>query len=278
MTASDFIVDVTEATFEYEVVTYSQNVPVVVDFWAEWCRPCKTLEPILERLAHEANGSFRLARVNVDESPNLAIHYGVRTIPTIKAFSGGEVVGEFVGAQPELRVREFLSKITPPSPITLALEKADSILAARNWGAAESHYRNILTQNPVNSKALLGLAISLLPQGKSFEALNILQTFPGGRDYARAELLLPLAEALTALHEDRLPAENDLDIAYSNCVRLAGKGNLPAALDGLLDIMRQDKHYRASAARRLILSILELYNGEDKQVRQYRAELASILF
>ncbi|NPV75911.1 MAG: tetratricopeptide repeat protein [Anaerolineae bacterium] len=278
MTTSDFIVNVTEATFEYDVLSYSQNVPVVVDFWAEWCRPCKTLEPILEHLAHEANGSFRLARINVDESPNLAIRYGVRTIPTVKAFSGGEVVGEFAGAQPEARVREFINKITPPSPLTLALEKAESILATQNWSAAEIHFRNILAQNPDNLRALLGLAISLLPQGKSFEALNILQSFPAGREYARAELLLPLAEAQTAYRDGLLPTENDLDIAYSNCVRLASKGNLPAALDGLLDIMRQDKNYRDGSARRLILSILELFNREDEQVRQYRSELASILF
>ena len=278
MTTSDFIINVNEASFEYDVLTYSQNVPVVVDFWAEWCRPCKTLEPILEHLVHEAGGAFRLARVNVDESPNLAIRYGVRTIPTVKAFSSGEVVGEFAGAQPEARVREFINKITPPSPLTLALEKADSILAVQSWGTAEVHFRNILAQNPENPKALLGLVISLLPQGKSFEASNILQAFPAGREYAKAELLLPLAEAQTACREGRLPTENDLDIAYSNCIRLASKGNLPAALDGLLDIMRQDKSYRDGSARRLILSILELYGIEDEQVRQYRSELASILF
>ena len=120
MMASDNIVDVTEANFQYEVISYSENTPVVVDFWAEWCRPCKTLGPLLERLAHEAQGSFRLARVDVDANPNLALHYGVRSIPTVKAFSQGEVVGEFSGLQPEGRIREFLSRITPPSPLALS--------------------------------------------------------------------------------------------------------------------------------------------------------------
>ncbi|MCC6148458.1 MAG: tetratricopeptide repeat protein [Anaerolineaceae bacterium] len=278
MAASDFIVNVNEASFEYDVVAYSQNTPVVVDFWAEWCRPCKVLEPVLEHLVHEANGAFRLARVNVDESPNLAIRYSVRSIPTVKAFSSGEVVGEFTGAQPEPRVREFINKITPPSPLTLALEKAASTLVSQNWGEAESQYRSLLSQNPDNPGALLGLALSLLPQGKGFEAQNILQAFPASREFARAELLLPLAEAQTAYRKGILPVEEDLDAAYANSIHLSTKGNLPAALDGLLDIMRQSKNYHNGAARRLILSILELFNQEDEQVRQYRSELASILF
>ena len=114
MTPSDFIVDVTESDFEYEVLSYSQNVPVVVEFWATWCQPCKTLGPMLERLTEEASGVFRLARVDVDSSPNLALRYSVRSVPTVKAISQGQVVGEFAGLQPEVRVRDFLEKLSPP--------------------------------------------------------------------------------------------------------------------------------------------------------------------
>ena len=108
MMASGYIITVTEADFEYEVVAFSQQLPVVVDFWAEWCVPCKTLGPLLEKLADEAQGSFRLAKVDVDSSPNLALRYGVRSIPNVKAFRDGQVVAEFVGAQPEPRLREFV--------------------------------------------------------------------------------------------------------------------------------------------------------------------------
>src|SRR5512136_491822 len=106
--ATENIINVSEADFEYEVLKFSQNVPVVVDFWADWCRPCKALSPMLEKIAHEAGGAFRLAKVDVDANPNLAILYNVRSIPMVKAFSNGQVVAEFIGLQPEDRVREFI--------------------------------------------------------------------------------------------------------------------------------------------------------------------------
>lgn len=278
MMASDNIVDVTEANFQYEVISYSENTPVVVDFWAEWCRPCKTLGPLLERLAHEAQGSFRLARVDVDANPNLALHYGVRSIPTVKAFSQGEVVGEFSGLQPEGRIREFLSRITPPSPLALALEKALSLLQDRQWAEAENLLRDLLDQTPQQPEAQLGLSMALLGQGYGTAALEILRNFPASREYARAQQLLPLAEALKNSEDGSLPGETDLDIAYAQAIRLAGRGNLPAALDGLLDILRQNKTYRQGAARQAIVALLELLGPNDPQSRAYRSELAAILF
>ena len=104
MMTSDFIVNVSEADFEYEVLAFSQQVPVVVDFWAEWCGPCRTLGPMLESMAQEAQGSFRLAKVNVDENPNLALRYGIHSIPAVKAFRHGTMVAEFAGVQPEPRL------------------------------------------------------------------------------------------------------------------------------------------------------------------------------
>lgn len=105
---SENIITVNENDFEQEVLIYSQNVPVVVDFWAEWCTPCKILGPILEKLAKEGQGSFRLAKLDVDFNKNIAIRYGIRSIPAVKTFMKGQVVAEFTGAQPEIKVREFL--------------------------------------------------------------------------------------------------------------------------------------------------------------------------
>lgn len=278
MMASENIVDVTEADFEYEVISYSENTPVVVEFWAEWHKQCKALGLLLENLAREAQGSFRLARVNVDANPNLALHYGVRSIPTVKAFSQAEVVGEFTGLQPEVRIREFLARITPPSPLALAMEKANSLLQDQQWADAESLFRDLLDQVPQQPEAMLGLSMTLLGQGYGREAQAILKDFPPSREYARAQQLLPLADALAKSESGNLPEDNDLDAAYANSVRLAGRGNLPSALDGLLEILRQNKNYRQGTARQVFLALLELLGPNDPQTRAYRSELAVILF
>lgn len=274
----DFIIDVSETDFEYEVLAYSQNVPVVVDFWATWRPASKTLGTMLVEMVQEANGAFRLARVDVDQSPNLALRYGVRSVPTVKAFSSAQVVGEFVGVIPVDRLREFLSNITPPSPQQLLLEKADGLLHLHQWVQAEKIYRELLEQSADLPATLLGLAKALLMQNKSMDALTILRDFPASRQYNTAELLRPFAEDLAALSSDRLPVETELDAAFRTSIRLASRGNLPAALDGLLDILRHVKNFRHGRARQVILALLELLGEDDPQTRQYRAELASVLF
>lgn len=275
---SNFIVDVSEADFEYEVVSYSENTPVVVEFWATWCQPCKKLGPMLERLAEEAQGVFRLARVDVDANPNLALRYGVRSVPTVKAISQGGVVGEFTGLQPEMRVREFLSKLEAPSESSLANEKAHSLLADQQWAEAESIFRDLEEISPNQPDILLGLVKSLLAQGQSGEALFILNYFPASKEYNSAEMLRPLAEAMSKFDKGELPGETDLDAMFQNGIRLAIRGNHEAALDGLLEIMRQNKRYRNDKARKVFLGILELYPPDEPVIKQYRSELAMVLF
>jgi putative thioredoxin len=276
--ATGYIIDVNEADFEYEVVDYSKNHPVVVDFWAGWCQPCKQLTPLLEKLANEASGEYRLARVDTDSNPNLAMKYGVRSLPTVKVFTQGQVSMEFVGMQPEARLREFLSNITPPSPLSLALEKANSLLDAHEWAEAEAMFKDVRNQDPDSAAALLGLAMAALGQGTGGLGLMILKKFPASREYARAQLVLPYAEYLVEFLHNRLPDETELDAAFINSIRLASRGNLPAAIDGLLEIMRRDRHYRQDRARLVVLGLLELLGPIDPQTRQYRSELAAVLF
>jgi putative thioredoxin len=278
MIPSDLIVDVNETDFEYEVLSYSQNVPVVVEFWATWCQPCKVLGPMLESMTQEAGGAFRLARVDVDQNPNLALHYTVRSIPAVKVFSSAQVAGEFTGVIPEEKVREFLSKITPPSPQQLLQEKADSMFFLHQWGQAEKTYRELLEQNAASPESLLGLAKTLLMENKNNEALAILQDFPLCRLFSTSELIKPYAEDVVAQNKGELPVDTELGMAYANAIRLASRGNLPAALDGLLDVLRQDKTFRHGRARQVIIALLELMGEEDPQTREYRSELASVLF
>ena len=275
---SEFIINVNELNFEYEVISYSMNTPVVVDFWAEWCQPCKTLTPVLEQIIMEAAGSIRMAKVNIDQNPNLALQYGVRSIPTIKAFVQGAVVSEFVGVQPPARVRSFIEQLNPPSPIDLAVEKASHLLINGNWTDAESILRNALDSRPNSSSGLLGLSKSLLAQGKSTEALQLLRDFPASREFSHAENLIPLAESLEEYRLDALPSETVDDIAFHNALRLVSKGNIPAALDGLLGILRRDKQYASGKAHQIVLSLLELLGEENTLTTEYRRELANVLF
>lgn len=281
MMPSDYIVDVNEPDFEYQVLVYSQNIPVVVDFWAEWCAPCRVLGPILEQLATESQGSFRLARVNVDENPNLSKRYTVRSIPAVKAFRNGHVISEFLGAQPEGRVREFIRAIAP-SPHDLAIEKGFSLLNLRQVKEAERVFRQVCMEDTANSRALLGLLQTLLLLGHGKEGSQIINGFPASREYHNAEKLRPLATALAKMegveiHTAYQPDENPLTTAYRNALRLFVRGNHEAAMDGLLEILRQDKRYHNGEVRQALLGILDLLGDQDL-TRQYRNELASILF
>lgn len=277
MMANDFIIHVNESDFEYEVIAFSNNTPVVVDFWAEWCKPCQPLTALLERLVKESQGGFRLALVNSDMNPNLAIRFGVRSLPTVKVFSGGEVTAEFVGAQPEGRVREFLAQIQPPSPAALLNEKGNSLISVEAWAKAEQVFREALELQPDHPGGLLGLAKSLLAQGKGHESLSILTSFPTSRQYAQAQTLLPLAEDIDRLRN--FPASADLDerqAAYWNALRLVSRGKVTPALDGLLDLLRSDR--QDQAARKVVLSLLELLGDDNQVTRDYRKEFAAILF
>ncbi len=278
MSGSEHIRDVDESTFEAEVLLRSHEIPVAVDFWAAWCGPCRTLSPLLERLTVEAGGAFRLAKVDVDANPNLAVRYGVRGIPVVKGFRGGEVVAEFVGVQPEHLVRRFLQTLAP-SAESIGLERARSLLATRHWPEAEQAFRSLLAEEGQNGAAALGLLKSLLMQGKGREAETILGGFPSGPEWPQAERLKPLAQALAESEMDgaSLP-DAPLEAAFVHAASLIQRGNLPAAMDGMVDILRQDKNFRKGQARQVLLGLFVLLGDEDPLTRQYRDELASILF
>lgn len=271
----NYIVEVNESDFDQLVIEYSHHTPVIVDFWAEWCAPCRVLGPILENEATKAGGSFRLAKVNVDLNPNLAMRYKVQSIPAVKAFKNGSITSEFLGAQPEPQVRNFIKKLVP-SQSDLLLEKADSLYLRKDYQIAEETFENILVSDPNNPHALLGLAKCKIMLNKANEAINILNEFPTSRELINAERLLPLAQAL--INPETLDFDDPLEAAYRNSIRIINLGNIEAALDGLLGILRQDKHYKNDEVHQIILGLFELLDQNAPQTRSYRNELASVLF
>lgn len=275
--ASEYIKTVTEGDFEYEVIAYSRQTPVIVDFWAEWCRPCKTLTPLLEQLADDAQGAFRLAKVNVDDSPNLALRYGVRSIPNVKAFRDGQVVSEFLGLQPEPRVKEFIRNLAP-SQTDLLLEKGQSQLESMNWIEAGNSFQQFLAKFPNHSAGFLGLLKAYLMQGNYKRVKQILDEFPASQEYTRMELIRPLFNALSGEKLEQAISDDILDAAFHNAIRLIMRGNLPAAMDGLIDILRQDKHYRNDEVRKVLLGLFEVLGDSHPLAQQYRRELAMVLF
>jgi putative thioredoxin len=235
------------------------------------------LGPLLERLAQEAQGAFRLAKLDVDANPNLAMRYNVSGIPAVKAFRNGQVVAEFVGAQPEPVVRKFLRELAP-SQSDLKIEKGKSMLLAGEWAEAEAAFREVLDGHDENPAALLGLSKSLLAQGFASESLNLLKHFPASKEYYTAEKLRALAQALDWLETSDIGDDDDLlAAAYRRALTLV-KRNLPAAMDGLLEVLRADKRYRDDQARKVMLGLLEVLGEQDPLYRQYHQELASVLF
>jgi putative thioredoxin len=278
MMAADHIIDVNEMNFEYEVVEYSKNTPVLVDFWAEWCQPCKILGPMLESITSEASVQIRLAKVNIDQNPNLAIKFGVRSIPTVKAFISGQIASEFVGVLPERNIREFIAKLALPSLAKLDEEKGLNLLLDHNWQDAETVFRKTLEHNTDSSTARLGLAKALLAQNHPRDALDELDAVVSGKEMSQVKILRPYAETLANLHDGNLLINKELDAVLVNSMKLAGQGKFSIALDGLLDILRMDKNYQDGLIRGIVLAILELKGSEDPETREYRSELAAILF
>jgi putative thioredoxin len=233
------VTDVTDATFEQDVVLRSTQVPVVVDLWAAWCGPCRTLGPVLEKVVAETNGQVELAKVDVDASPQVAAAFGVQSIPAVYALKDGKVVDSFIGALPEAQVREFVARLAPP-------ESETDLLAAKG---DEASYRQALELDPSHERSVIGLAELLVARGDSEEALALLARVPES----------PATRRVAAL------------------VRVGPDGGRPAdveaRLDSLLDRVKGDDD-----ARQEFVDVLELLGPDDPRTPRYRRALASRLY
>ncbi len=274
------IIEVNEINFENDVIQKSFEKPVVVDYWAAWCGPCRMLGPILERLANEPNSNFILAKVDVDANPGLSMGYGIQGIPAVKAFRDGQVVDEFVGAQPEPMVRQFLKRIAP-SEVDFKSKTAEELLLERRWKDAEALFRAILDKEPANISAKLGLARSLIGQGEGCKAIFYLEDLMSeAATLAQAERLLPLAEYIctASKRSDENAEVTVVEAQYRQAAHLFRQGKFAPALDGLLDVLRYNKNYRDGQAKAVMLGVFELLGDEDPLTNAYRREMASVIF
>jgi putative thioredoxin len=271
------VIDVQQSDFADLVLAESSRRPVVVDFWAAWCGPCKVLGPLLERLAGESAGSWLLAKVDVDANPELASRFGVQGIPTVVAFVGGEPVNRFTGALPEAQVRAFIEAVVP-SELDAAAAAADEAFEAGRSDEAERAYRAILDVDAGHQAAGVGLATVLLDRNDAEAALEVLANLPRSEEVRRLESAARLwsssgdvaalaAAARSGTARDRL--------AYARA--LAVDGDAEEAMELLVQLVAE-RDDLADEARLTLLDLFEILGQEHALVSQYRRKLASALF
>lgn len=256
------VVEATDQNFMETVVEESKRRPVVVDLWAAWCGPCRTLGPMLEKVAGERDGAFLLAKLDVDANPYTAGQFGVQSIPTVVAFRDGRPVDGFVGAVPEPMINEFVDRLLPTEADLGAQEALQEELGG-DLSDAEAKYREVLQADAANRDARLGLGRVLAETGRDEEA---------------REMLMPLlpdleAERVLSALEVRSWAEISEPGTLASAKRLAAQGRFREALDGMLGALADDPD-----ARRAMLEVFATLGDEEPIVAEYRRKLASALF
>jgi len=284
------LIDVTLQGFRIDVMGESMRRLVLVDFWAPWCGPCKQLGPVLEKIVKSARGKIRLARMNIDEYPQIAQKLGIQSIPAVVAFRDGQMVDGFMGALPESEINTFIERcIGPVGPDVEALfAEAQALLEAGEIDAAEAAYFGILDSDPAHAGALAGLARVNILRGKLDEAKAILDAIPANQAHAA-----PVAAARAALAlEEQAGSVGDLahllvrveivptdhQARYDLAVALNAAGRRDAAAQELLNLFKRDRSWNDEAARKLLLQLFESWGPLDPTTLSARRQLSSLLF
>jgi putative thioredoxin len=286
------IKDGTEATFMADVIEASREVPVIVDFWAPWCGPCKTLGPALEKAVTEARGKVRLVKIDVDKNQTIAAQMRVQSIPAVFAFANGQPVDGFLGAQPPAQIKAFVDRLVAMSPEAAGLEEAlaaaEQMLAEGAAADAAQTFAAILAEEEGNLAALSGLARAYLALGETERARGILELAPKGKAndpaIATARAQIELAEASAGAGEagelraalERNP--NDHRARYDLAMALVGRGDSEGAIDTLLELFRRDREWNDGAAKAQLFKLFDSLGPKSEAAQKGRRRLSSMIF
>ena len=292
--AGGLVKDTTTAGFAQDVLEESRHQPVLVDFWAPWCGPCKQLQPIIEKVVTEAAGRVKLVKLNIDDHPSIPGQLGIQSIPAVVAFVGGRPVDGFMGAVPESQVRAFIDKIAGPAgadekaEIEAILAEAKALFDAGDLGGAADLYGAILQADPENATALAGIADCMIAAGQHDNARQALSNLPEAvaGDPAIVAVLTKLDQIEEARKlgdpsalEAALAANPDDHDARMKLAKIRNvEGDREAAAEHLLTIMRRDRTFEDDGARRELLQFFDVWGAKDPATISARRRLSSILF
>jgi len=290
-TTDDLVADTTAQTFMKDVIEESRTRPVLVDFWAPWCGPCKTLTPAIEKVVRAAKGKVKLVKMNIDDHPQIAQQLGIQSIPTVFAFVNGQPVDGFMGALPENQISAFIERIAGKNEgggIAEVVKTADELLASGDAAGAAEVYAQILAEESDNIAALAGLARAHIEAGNPEAARQTLALVPKGKENdpgvvaARAALDLKEKAAsvgdLTVLEAAVAANEKDHQARFDLAVALNASGKREEALEHLLTILRRDRKWNEEGARKQLLQFFEAWGPTDEMTLLGRRKLSSLLF